>query len=271
MTKMLTRISAITLIVSSLFAYALLASNQMADAATLVSLENLSAGDLIRGESFSAVYYYGDDGFRYVFPNSKTYFTWYDNFDTVKWLSDADLTKIQIGGNATYKPGIKMIKINSDPKVYVISKGGVIHPIASEAVAVALYGGNWNKMIDDVPDGFFPNYTIGSTIDVASMYSASSEVADATGIGSDKNLKAATVVIVNEDGFSPESITIELGTAVRFKNTGSNKHGASANSKKWGTGTLKNNETFSRYFDEAGTFTYYDKYDSSQTGTIVVQ
>ena len=29
-------------------------------------------GDLIRGQAFSAVYYYGNDGLRYVFPNSNT-------------------------------------------------------------------------------------------------------------------------------------------------------------------------------------------------------
>ena len=35
-----------------------------------------SAGDLIKGESFSSVYYYAPNGKRYVFPNEKTYFTW---------------------------------------------------------------------------------------------------------------------------------------------------------------------------------------------------
>ena len=42
----------------------------------------VSAGDLIRGTSFSAVYYYGEDGFRYVFPNEKTYKTWYSDAET---------------------------------------------------------------------------------------------------------------------------------------------------------------------------------------------
>ena len=34
-----------------------------ANAETLVDLEDIEAGDLIRGESYSAVYYYGLDGF----------------------------------------------------------------------------------------------------------------------------------------------------------------------------------------------------------------
>ena len=234
-------------------------------------MNNLQAGDLIRGESFSAVYYYGTDGFRYVFPNDKAYFTWYQNFDTVKWVSDSDLTKIQIGGNVTYKPGVKMIKINSDPRVYVVSAGGVIRPIASEAVATALYGATWNKMIDDVPDGFFPNYSIGGLIDVASMYNPTSEKADATNINVDKGLVAPTVVNISDSGFSSITITINAGTAVKFVNTGSASHGASADNGKWGTGTLKAGENFSKYFNEVGTFTFHDKYDSSKTATLIVQ
>ena len=118
---------------------------------------SVSSGDLIRGTSFSAVYYMGTDGFRYVFPNDKTYFTWYSDFDDVKFLSDADLAKIQMGGNVTYKPGVKMIKINSDPKTYAVSAGGELRHVGSEALAVSLYGSTWNTKIDDVPDGFFSN------------------------------------------------------------------------------------------------------------------
>src|SRR3989338_2938836 len=76
--------------------------------AAITPLAYINSGDLIRGESFAAVYYMGEDGFRYVFPNDKTYFTWYENFDSVKWLSDTDMGTIQIGGNVTYRPGVKM-------------------------------------------------------------------------------------------------------------------------------------------------------------------
>ena len=44
-------------------------------AQALTSYSDLDAGDLIRGETFTAVYYLGADGLRYVFPNDKTYFT----------------------------------------------------------------------------------------------------------------------------------------------------------------------------------------------------
>jgi plastocyanin len=253
------------------FIISMLGLAPVAKAASIVSTSTLIAGDLIRGQSFSAVYYFGKDGMRYVFPNDKTYFTWYSNFDNVKWLTDSDLATIQIGGNVTYKPGVKMIKINSDPKTYAISAGGMLRHIASESVAVALYGSDWNKKIDDVPDGFFPNYKISTAIDVASLFSVSGEMTAAMSINVDKNLKAATVVTIADTGFSPSSVTVSAGTAVKFVNSGTTKHTASADDNKWGTGTMNAGGAFIRYFKEAGTFSYSCAYHPSMKGTVVAQ
>lgn len=271
MTKTLTQVSAMTLVAATVLGFSLFGLAPKAEAAALTPLSSLQPGDLIRGENFNAVYYYGADGFRYVFPNDKAYFTWYSNFASVKWVSDANLTKIQIGGNVTYKPGVRMIKINSDPRVYVVGAGGVIHAIASEAVATALYGSTWNKQIDDVPDGFFSNYRIGGSIDAASMFSVTGETASAANINVDKGLKAATVVTVTESGFSPANVTITAGTAVRFVNNGTMTHGASSDDGSWGTGTLQAGENFSKYFKNSGTILFHDKYNESVKGSIIVQ
>jgi hypothetical protein len=123
----------------------------------------------------SAVYYVGSDGKRYVFPNSKVYFSWYANFDTVKEVSQSEISSLPIGGNVTYRPGTRLVKIISDPKVYAVEPGGVLRPIGSETVAKALYGNSWNKIIDDVPDAYFVNYTIGDTLSV-SVYPTGSVV-----------------------------------------------------------------------------------------------
>lgn len=267
-------VSVSTLFVATLlaaFIFSMIGFTPSASAATTVSPSALMAGDLIRGQSFSAVYYFGKDGMRYVFPNDKTYFTWYSNFDNVKWLTDNDLATIQIGGNVTYKPGVKMIKINSDPKTYAISAGGMLRHVSSEAVAIALYGSDWNKKIDDVPDGFFPNYKISSALEVASMFSVSGETASATSINVDKNLKTATVVTISDSGFSPSSVNVTAGTAVKFVNSGTQTHTASADDNTWGTGTMQAGGSFIRYFKTAGTFSYSCTYHPSMKGTIVVQ
>ena len=65
----------------------------------------------------------------------------------------------------TYRPGAKLVKIQTDPKVYAVSRNGVLHWVKTEALATALYGANWNTRVDDVPDTFFTNYTVGTPIE----------------------------------------------------------------------------------------------------------
>lgn len=51
------------------------------------------ADDLVKCPDFPAVYYVGDDGARYVFPNENIYFSWYPDFsDTVNfWVHESAL------------------------------------------------------------------------------------------------------------------------------------------------------------------------------------
>ena len=121
------------------------------------------SGTLIKG-SLPAVYYCGADGKRYVFVNAPAFFSWYPDFSTVRTVSDSTLANIMIGGNITYRPGSRMVKILSDPKVYVVARGGVLRWVETEAAATRLFGNNWNAMIDDIPDCFFVNYKAGAPI-----------------------------------------------------------------------------------------------------------
>ena len=121
-------------------------------------------GDLIKGTTLSTVYYYGSDGQRYAFPNEKTYFSWNKDFSAVKTISDSQLASITLAGNIVYRPGARWIKITSDNKVYVVSTNGKIRWVENEATAKGLAGDNWNAHIDDVPDVFFTNYTVGDSL-----------------------------------------------------------------------------------------------------------
>lgn len=160
----------------------------------------LVSGDLIKLEddsnpattADSAVYYYGNDGKRYVFPNEKTYFTWYSDFSGVKEISITQMAGIPIAANVTYRPGVKLVKIQTDPKVYAVSKGGILRPIDSESVAVDLYGFSWNQRIDDIPDAFFVDYTIGASISSAAGYNSGAELSGDPNINVDKGLLAGS-------------------------------------------------------------------------------
>lgn len=122
------------------------------------------AGSLIKPVGMTSVYYCGADGKRYVFTNEKVYFSWYKDFSGVIAVSPAAMAVIRIGGNVTYKPGSRLVKIVTDPRVYAVSKGGVLRWVPSEAVARFYFGADWARLIDDIPDAFFFSYTIGTPL-----------------------------------------------------------------------------------------------------------
>lgn len=119
---------------------------------------------LIKGESSSAVYYCGADGKRYGFPNERIYFSWYDDFDEVIELSDAELAEVPLGGNVTYRPGVRMVKLESIPNVYLVEPGGMLRWIQSPALATGLYGAEWAKNVHDLSDALFTNYKVGEPL-----------------------------------------------------------------------------------------------------------
>lgn len=129
-----------------------------------VSAGAIPANSAIKGESHSAVYWYATDGKRYVFPTEGTFYSWFPNFNNVITIPDSTLASITIGGNVTYRPGSKMLKITTDPRTYVVTRGGNLRLVNSESIASGLYGYNWASQIHDLPDAFFVNYKLGSPI-----------------------------------------------------------------------------------------------------------
>jgi hypothetical protein len=124
---------------------------------------DINSGDLIKA-STTAVYYFASDGKRYVFPTQDIYSSWYSDFKNVKTLTDNQLASIPIGGNVTYKPGAKLVKITSDPKVYAIDLGGTLRWLSAESVARSLYGSTWASKIVDVSSTSFLDYKMGNDI-----------------------------------------------------------------------------------------------------------
>ena len=133
----------------------------------------ISAGDLIKipddGDAKTlndtAVYYYAKNGKRYVFPNEKTYFTWYPDFSAVKTIPIDQMSLIPIGGNVTYHPGTRMVKFQTDTKTYMVTRGGVLRWAKTEEVATGWFGPNWNQYVDDISEAFYVNYTFGTPVE----------------------------------------------------------------------------------------------------------
>lgn len=131
-----------------------------------------SPGTLIKGTG-EAVYYYAEDGKRYVFPTQRVFSSWYDDFSSVITVSDTELSSIPLGGNMTYRPGTRLVKVSTDPRVYAVD-GVRLRWVVDERVARNLFGDQWADEVDDIPEAFFVNYDTGASIARASDYLPSS-------------------------------------------------------------------------------------------------
>lgn len=154
---------------------------------SVTPISNVAKSSVIKGTN-TTLYWYGADGKRYVFPNEKTYRTWYPYgvCPTITKVSDQDLAKLTIAGTVTYRPGTRLLKIVTDPTVYAVSKGGFVHQISPTDLE-ALYGQNWWSRLDDISDGFFVNYTIGMPA-TQQNFNPAGETASAPTIDIDKGL-----------------------------------------------------------------------------------
>jgi hypothetical protein len=131
-------------------------------AVVVPSAKAAGAGDLVKVNGASAVYYIGNDSRLYVFPNEDVYKSWYSDFSSVITISATELNAFGAPkANITMRPGTKLVKrpVPTAPEVYAVEPGGVLRWIDSEATAKTLYGDNWAKRVVDVADSFFTNYS----------------------------------------------------------------------------------------------------------------
>jgi len=128
-------------------------------------ISDVQSGQFIRSYGFSSIYYVDPDLGRRVFWDTNTFFTWADSWDNVVWVTDATLPTLTFGDAFLPKPGVVLVKIQSDPKVYAIDEDGAGNPVLrwvpSEDVAIALYGSDWADYVIDIDATIFSKFEMG--------------------------------------------------------------------------------------------------------------
>jgi len=72
-------------------------------------------------------------------------------------------------------------------------------------------------------------------------------------------------------GFDPPTLTVQVGQAIRFTNSGKIAHTATQSQGAFDTGFLKNGESATLTYDTPGTFAFFCQPHPWMQGTIVVQ
>jgi len=166
--------------------------------ASAFQITAMQSGDLVKTSTGSAVYYYGADGKKYLFPTKAIYSSWYTSYNTVKTVSVAELNGKTLGGNVTVRPAklVQFVSMDTpwrimDSKVYAVSSGGTLQWVKTATVARAIFGNNWESQIAAVPEVFKTNYKFGTDISATSNYSLGTQQAVAS-INQDKNLSGGS-------------------------------------------------------------------------------
>jgi hypothetical protein len=123
-------------------------------------------GSLLRAEGGSTIYYVGPDQTKYVFPEAKTYGTWYDDFSNVEEVNLEELDKYDDGGMMPVRGGTRLVTHPDTAKIYAIEPGGVARHIPSAVIAKKLFGDKWYEQVIDVLPGFFiTTYKLGQQLE----------------------------------------------------------------------------------------------------------
>ncbi|MFH1088867.1 MAG: Ig-like domain-containing protein [Candidatus Uhrbacteria bacterium] len=125
------------------------------------AISTVVTGQFIRGYSFNTIYYIDENNERRPFWDSNTFFTYADSFNEVVWVTDATLATLTLGSPMLPKAEVVLVKIQSDPKVYAIDIGDILHWVPSEATAIGLYGSAWADYVIDLEPTTFVRFTVG--------------------------------------------------------------------------------------------------------------
>ncbi len=134
------------------------------------SVSSVTAGQYIRSPDFSTVYFVDDNGVRHPFMDAQTFATYDVDPTLVTTVTNATLPELPLGVPMLPKAGTVLVKIVSDPRVYVVEANAddafrpTLRWIPSEATAIALYGSAWASSVIDVDVGLFGRFGVGNAV-----------------------------------------------------------------------------------------------------------
>lgn len=116
-------------------------------------------------------YWYDPDQKRYAFTSEQSFGSWFPGTPTgVVEASISELAPITLGGAVYHRPGTRLLKFESSPDVYAVARYGMLRRLATEQVALELYGEDWATRIDELPVTDYVLYHFGAEITDAAEY-----------------------------------------------------------------------------------------------------
>jgi hypothetical protein len=130
------------------------------------TIDDYESGRWVKTSDHAAVYYLDSASMRHAYPTQEVWESYFgDDFSRVEIITVDELASYELGRNVPFNAG-SLIKIPSVNKVYRVDGDAVLRWIVDEATAEFLYGAEWGSLIKDLPEGFFPDYSMGSPLQI---------------------------------------------------------------------------------------------------------
>ncbi len=130
----------------------------------------VDVGDLFKSPSYPDVYVVTPSLGRRVFISHTVYFTYTNTFDSIVEVRDEDLAAFPLEGLVLPKAGTVLVKIPSVNTVYALEENPdntyvpFLRAIASEDIAITMYGTDWADFVIDIDPAFFNHFEQGTDI-----------------------------------------------------------------------------------------------------------
>ena len=131
-----------------------------------------------------------------------------------------------------------------------VGMSAVIH-VTGKAVASAA-----TTVATSVPTSAVTVVATSSTVTQSTTASAT-QLATVSATTSANTAAQSVTVTLNDDVFTPTTLTVAAGTAVHFVNNGKHRHTVTADDGSFDSGQLKSGDTFDHTFDKAGDVPLY--------------
>ncbi|OGL73386.1 hypothetical protein A3E39_00130 [Candidatus Uhrbacteria bacterium RIFCSPHIGHO2_12_FULL_60_25] len=113
----------------------------------------------------SYTYWFDPNGGRYSFLSNAAVSSWFpDASSRVQEVPVAELAVIPLKGTMSHKPAARLVQFASSPRIYAVSRYGMLRLLTTENVTAALYGANWKSGVDELSVADYPVYRFASPV-----------------------------------------------------------------------------------------------------------
>ncbi len=187
------------------FSLTILTSSAVLAATNSAAKTILPFGTVFKIKTAPQVYYVAENKIAYGIPDEATFFSWFPSFNKIQIYPKGTIGNTVSKSILTIKPGARVVKFGTDPRLYTISKGARVRWIRDEETLRQLFGNNWESYLATLNAKRKSDYILGTDIKKTADFDRASE---RLGITPNDELIARKIFIPSKSSTIVPKVTI---------------------------------------------------------------